>query len=396
LLIVSLSGLDLEVGIACFTIIAKFFHSVNREEDLKAVAFNTVGDVWINKGFSLRQSPPSFQRAAAVVSDAQVVFANLEGPLSMEGYPTEKLFNLRANPARIKDLLSLGINVVSLANNHIMDYGPDALLDTLELLDRHGVHHVGAGRELAAAWKPIHLESGGLRIAFLAFASTLPPGAAAGEGRPGVAPVRIFSALVMEPNPIMQEQPGTSPAMRTWSLDQDAAELQCQVETVKAEADFLILSAHWGVSGDEQPTSYQQTLAHLAVDAGADLIVGHHPHILQPVEIYRHKQIFYSLGNFIFEHLPPQTHAHLAWGIRMKPHSVYQRMSREAVILRVSLSHDGKVRSELLPLILDEEGHPWLVEGEEARKVLERIALLSEPYGVSLEIQNGRGLVQPA
>ena len=335
---------------------------------------------------------------AAVLNElkaADIAFANLEAPLTTRGVRAEKQNTLRADPCQIEDLLISGVDIVSLANNHMLDYGIDGLADTLVNLERHGVMQVGAGLNLEAARRTAVLEGPGGRMGFLAFASTLPQGFAADAERPGIAPIHATAAFVVE-NPLVQEQPGTPPPVITFPLQMDVDVTVESVRKLKAEAEFVVVSAHWGVAGQDAVMDYEREVARALIDAGCDLILGHHPHRLHGVEFYREKPIFYSIGNFVFEPLPPSGNSpHLSFRGRMTAANVYGVMRREGVLVDARVRSGHLERLSLLPLLLDGGGYPTLPQ-DAADSFITLLERLSEGMGTTFRAVDGEVEVSPA
>jgi len=277
-------------------------------------------------------------KVAHLLSDAHVAFVNLESPLSDKGTrKTEKDVTFRGRVALVDGLASAGIDVVSLANNHALDWGSAALLDTIDRLTAAGVASSGAGVDLAAARAPALLDTPAGKVAVLAYTSILPEGFAAGADRAGVNPTRP-----------------------------DQERLLADVNTANETADWVVVSLHWGVEYEGYANASQREFAHAIVDAGADLVLGHHPHVLQGFEIYRDKLIAYSLGDFVFDH--------------------YSRVTGEAVVLRVEMLQSGPPSFTLVPVYLaDPYGIPAVVTGAEADVILDRVAGFSERLGLQLE-----------
>jgi len=194
---------------------------------------------------------------------------NLENPITDRTQKVEKEFNFKMNPKYLGILELAGIDVVTLANNHVFDYGPEGLLDTIHYLDSIGVKHVGAGGNLSDARRPVVFEIKHLRVGLLGYF---------GNG--------AFAAT--------STQPGVAPRVKEM-LRSDIQALK-QIEKV----DYAVVNVHWGLEKSLYPQEWQIDLAHFAVDAGADLVVGHHSHVLQGVEKYKNSVIAYSLGNFLF------------------------------------------------------------------------------------------------
>ncbi len=208
---------------------------------------------------------------AAALKQADVAVANLECPIALGGDPAVKTYVFRAHPSMTAGLGRSGLNALSLANNHILDFGAEGLAETLRHLEARGIAVLGAGMDRADAERPLIYNIRGVRVALVAWVSYAPVNFAAGDNRPGVA-----------------------------YLD-DLDRMTRQIEAAKQRADVVVAILHGGKEYETSPTPQQQMAARRAVDAGADLVVGHHPHILQPTEIYKGKLIAYSLGDFVFD-----------------------------------------------------------------------------------------------
>lgn len=213
------------------------------------------------------------------IAAADLFIANQEFPFSDRGAPAaDKQFTFRLPPARLTVLEQMGVDVVTLANNHTLDYGQDALLDTCALLDGAGIVRIGAGADIDEAAKAEILEIKGKRIGFLAASRVYPDGSWAASGaRPGV--------------------------MSTY----DPAMLLEAIRRLRPDCDYLVVYVHWGIERNTSPEAYQVTMGRQYIDAGADLVVGSHPHVLQGIEYYKGKPILYSLGNFVFGSSIPET-----------------------------------------------------------------------------------------
>lgn len=357
------------------------------------VRFAFVGDVlW-------RDPLPETEAVAAaldLIGRADVAFGNLEGPASARGTAAPKPIRLRMDPGRLDDLARAGFRVVSVANNHILDYGIEAFLDTLEQLARRQIAAVGGAVNLQAARQPAVLTVDGVKVAFLAAASTLPPGFAAGDDRPGIAPIHVSETFQVDPG-ISLEQPGTSPFVHTRAWGPDIESAQAAVRQARQSADLVIFSIHWGVPAfwrapfQGELAEYQQPLGRALIDAGADLVVGHHPHSLHGIETYRGKPIVYSLGNFIF-HMPASIERSPLL-LRLPHHmeGLRDESWTASMIFVLQLGPAGTAAYEVWPLALDRAGNPSLLEGNEARTLIERIAVLSAPLGARVVFAEGRG-----
>jgi poly-gamma-glutamate synthesis protein (capsule biosynthesis protein) len=278
------------------------------------------------------------------------------------------LFAFHASPEFATDLKAIGFEGLSLANNHSLDYGYEALFETLDGLDRLGLRHVGAGRSLAEAMAPVVLEVRGQRIGVLAFTSLLPTGAAAAELRPGLAPIHVHVAY--EVNPYFEmEEPGNPPVVKSWADPEDLAAFIRAIQNLRPKVDFLIVSAHWGFGAGAELTEYQRPLGHALVDAGADVIFGNHVHAVHGVEVYRGKAILYSPGNFIAQQ-PREGLSDFA--IRL-----LDDMSSDGYAASLDLGTDGRYSVRITPTVTNEGGLPVFATGDARDRIADRLVSLS-------------------
>jgi poly-gamma-glutamate synthesis protein (capsule biosynthesis protein) len=212
-----------------------------------------------------------FAKVAPVLQKADIAFANLETPVSVRGQAAEKTFAFRSKPAALGGLQLAGIDGVTLANNHILDYGQNAMLDTLVHLDKYKIGHTGAGSNIDQAYKPYIKTVQGKKIAILGASRVLSgPSWYAGKNSPGAA-----SAYTAEP-------------------------LLGAIKKSAKDNDYTVVYLHWNEEFKDYPEKYARTLAKQMIDSGADIILGAHSHCLMGIEYYKHKPIYYSLGNFVF------------------------------------------------------------------------------------------------
>lgn len=360
-----------------------------------AIKLAVAGDVFLGRKLpgGAKDTGRSYSELFARMAAADITFINLESPYSERGYPTEKYTFLRSPPSLIDELDKMGVDVVTLANNHMLDYGYDALFDTLDLLDAKGVKRCGAGRDLPEAYAPAIFESNGIRIAFLGFSSTLPLGSAAGDARPGLAPIHVFSAFVLEPSPRTQEQPGSPPSVKTFPLQQDVTQMQEKIVAAKAKADFVVVAGHWGLASRYDLAEYQTVVGRALIDAGADVVLGHHSHTLQAIEIYAGKPILYSVGNFIFHDLPSTGNPQLSYGGVMTPELIKKRMPRETALFELHVDARGLKEVTIVPAWIEDDGNPRLASGDEPGRVLDILDSLSASFGTRIERDAGHGRI---
>jgi len=181
-------------------------------------------------------------------------------------------------------------------------------------------------------------------------------------------------------------QPGRLPSVQVSIADDDLKAASGCIERAKNDNDYVFVSVHWGVAFEDQFADYQQLLGRAMVDSGADFVVGHHPHAIQPIEFYQGGYIFYSLGNFIFHHLretptPEQL-------------SIFDRMSCDAIAVRLTLSKTGPTRVEVIPLQLNKHGMPGVGGAPASRELLERLRRWSASLGVRIMAKDNIGVVE--
>lgn len=238
------------------------------------VTLAAVGDVFFARGVAKQIEKHGayypFSKIAATFRKADIAFCNLECPLSKRGLPRHRRFLFRCDPNYAQVLKKTGFDVISLANNHTLDYGRDALMDTIRAVESAGMTPIGAGKGFDDSRRLRIVTKNGLRVGFLAFTD---------EPCVGVVP--------------QPHAPGAAAL--------DAHDLPRIVRKAKSRCDALVISFHWGVEYMKRPTERQRKVARACIDNGADLILGHHPHVLQPTETYKGKPIIYSMGGFVWD-----------------------------------------------------------------------------------------------
>lgn len=288
-----------------------------------------------------------FEHVREWLTKADVAFGNLEGPLTDRGEPaTNKQFVFRSPPEKVAGALArAGIRVVSLANNHSMDYGTVGLSDTVRALDQAGIRYAGAGESLAAARRPAVIDVNGTRVAFLAYSLTFPPEFWATAKTPGT--------------PFGHED-----------------HVRADVAAARKRADVVIVSFHWGREGTTVLRDYQMLLGHAAIDAGASAVLGHHPHILQAVERYRDGVILYSLGNFVF--------------------GSYSEQATRSVIAMLSFRDRRLTRVQFVPINVKNAEvvfQPRPLTGADADEVVRTLQGLSSAQGTDLVSRQGMAVL---
>ncbi|HEY3315460.1 MAG TPA: CapA family protein [Bacillota bacterium] len=285
------------------------------------VTLVAAGDILLDRGVAAQTKVHGWSyplaRVASRLKSADLAFANLEGPITDRGVGLPKQFVFRAPPEAARALRLAGLDVLSVANNHTLDYGSVGLLDTLDQLNQESIAAVGAGKDAGEARRPKVVEADGIKLAFLAY---------------NVFPNEVLAPVEDEPAVAMLEP-------RT---------LAEEIAAAKGLADVVVVSIHWGEEFSRVPTKGQRDLARAAIDAGAGLVLGHHPHVLQPLEAYHGGLIAYSLGNLVFDPDRPE--------------------AAQSALLTVRLSRSGVVGFDVEPLVI-RAAQPRPAKGDEAAGV---------------------------
>jgi poly-gamma-glutamate capsule biosynthesis protein CapA/YwtB (metallophosphatase superfamily) len=301
--------------------------------DTNRVQLSFVGDVLLGSTVQTLLKKNGYDYPYSGLKDElkrpDLTIANLETPITTGGVAQSKEFVYRSSPDTLPSFKSAGFDLVNLANNHIMDYGREGLMDTFGHLENNGIKYVGAGRNAEEAFSPVILESKGMKIAFLGFSRVVPDGSwKAGKKTPGVADTYSYKVPVE------------------------------YIKKARKMADLVVVIAHWGTERQDRHGSEQTDLAHRYIDAGADLIIGGHPHVLQGFEQYKGKWIAYSTGNFIFT-------------------TRYDvRKTLDSAIVEASCSKSGSCDLNLIP-VYTELAKPVQMTGDSARKLLARLTQVS-------------------
>ncbi len=267
----------------------------------------------------------SFLKVSDFLKSADITFANLENPITDGPIVIPFEMRLRADPGIEQALKNAGFDILSLANNHTPDFGVTGIIDTIDYLDKVGIFHVGAGQNSEMANNPVYISRNGITFAFLAYndMDVVPSFYEATDARPGTAFMRKEKMVEM-------------------------------VKLAKEKADFVIISMHSGTEYTDKPNQSQINFARTAIDAGAELVIGHHPHVVQPIEKYNGKYILYSLGNFIFD--------------QMQSDEVKQGLA-----VKIYFDKTGIKQIWPVPVLIQDYSQPKFLEGDKADKVLERL-----------------------
>lgn len=409
---------------------------------------------------------PDFVEVFDVIRSQEFGFTNLEVLLNdYKGIPAAQSGGTYAGaPTALADEIKwAGFHMVARANNHSLDYSYEGLRITTDTLNKKGIAHAGVGGNLAEARSPAYHEAPFGRVALLSASSSFAPWGRAGhtrpdvQGRPGLSPLRYttkyyiakehFETMKQVEQSLglkafkektkklgwigAQDKEGEltiggltfiesdSPEIDTEPNPQDVQEIAKWIKDARRQADWVLftLHAHEAHLDRVVPAKFVVSFARACIDAGADMFIGHGPHLLRGIEIYKGKPIFYSLGNFIFQNdlvykHPQDIYDRFGLSLEATPADIYDTRSTNDTtgfpsdpvywesVIAITHFEDGKLTEiELVPLCLGHEkprpqrGRPFMARGEEALKILEDIKRLSEPFGTSIVIKGERGFI---
>jgi poly-gamma-glutamate synthesis protein (capsule biosynthesis protein) len=314
------------------------------------VKFSAVGDVLLDRG--VRKSIESnniyfpFEKIAEQIKSNDINFFNLETPIAKEsdGYRINKRFSFRSDPDVIAGLKFAGFNIAAVANNHTIDFGKSGFLKTMTYLKNDSITPVGGGANQNEAFSPVIITKNGEKFAFFGFLEFLLEGV-------------VFNDF--QPYPAFGD------------LDR----LCNEIRKIRKDVTYVIVSFHWGQEGAAIPTSKQIEIAHEVIDAGADLILGHHPHVLQSIESYKGKLIFYSLGNFIFDNV--------------------DKLQNETVIFKCVFKKGKLLNPHLIPVKI-KNTQPQLADSLSRIDIFNHLTKVSKYFNTSLIMSENIIKINPA
>ncbi len=436
-----------------------FFLNANEQSqkpsDKQVFTMALTGDSIITRRLSV-YNEPEFLQMVELLRRADVAFTNLEVLFhDYEPFPMHQSGGtyMRADPALAKELTWAGFDLVSRANNHTGDYGLLGMRLTTKYVDEAGLVHAGVGESLPEAREAKFLETAKARVALISCASTFPDHVRAGKSRgdipprPGLNPLRYSTTYEVTEDhmkalrQVLQDLgmrvpkkddalrafgrcfiKSKTPAIHTEINKEDLEEIAAVVRNASRLADYTIVTIHAHESDRDRsaPAKFLVTFAQAMIDAGADVIVGHGPHVLRAIEIYKGKPIFYSLSNFIFQNetldrLPYENYerykldsnAHVA-DFNDKRYNLDRRgfPSKqeywESVIAVPVWKGKKVVEIKLYPVSLGfgksrtVRGRPLFADEDLSKKIIEDIKRLSEPFGTTVDFQDGIGIVKLA
>jgi poly-gamma-glutamate capsule biosynthesis protein CapA/YwtB (metallophosphatase superfamily) len=325
-----------------------------------------VGDVRI----SFTDPKVIFEHVQPTLSAADIAFCQLETVYSTRGErdPHSRI-SFRAAPEEAPALKAAGFDVISLAGNHCMDYGHDALFDTIKYLRAAGLKTAGTGANLAEAAEPAIIEHNGNRVGFLSYNSIMSETWCAEANRPGCNPMKIYSS----DGKFNSGETSQGRRLDTAAGPEALAAMARSLKDLKSRADVAVVSIHWGLAlSPADLAGYQRALGHALIDAGADLVLGHHPHVLKAVEVYKGKAIFHSIGNFAFDQSKPLSAAAQALcpGYFDDPEYVNYKFpvdSRRTMMINCTIVDRQLRRVAVRPAYINPHAQPLLLSREDKR-----------------------------
>jgi poly-gamma-glutamate capsule biosynthesis protein CapA/YwtB (metallophosphatase superfamily) len=362
----------------------------NKEKD---VLFYAAGDIAPD-----RENPSEcFELVSKTLNTADIVFCQLETVFSTRGTRLPQARHaVMVNPKAAKAVKEAGFNLVSFAGNHCMDWGREAFIDTIDYLRKENISVIGVGANITEARKPAIFDIKGTKTAFLSYNTILPMGYWAEETRPGCAPMRAWTLYEQ----IEHDQPGTPCRIHTFPHEEDTKAMVDDIKKAKSMSDVVIVSMHWGIHFVPAVlAAYQREMAHIAIDNGADLILGHHAHILKGIEVYKGKVIFYSLCNFAVDLRMDKAHAegkgfkeiqklNPDWIPDFEALYNFPTDSQKTIIVK-SIISKGTIKSvSFLPVFVNKKtAQPEILNSKDARfgQVIKYLDDISKDQGLNTE-----------
>ena len=316
------------------------------DNEADKISLSFVGDVLVEQYVSAITEREGYdylyKPSMLYLSEPDLTAGNLEFPITKRGVPVEGTpYVFKGSPDVLPSMRNAGFDVMSLANNHTLDQGVEGMLDTMKYLDKAGIAHMGAGKNDTEAFTPLIKEVRGIKVAYIGISRVLP-----------------FNSWKADKN--------VAGVAETYDTKRAVA----AIAKAKKQADVVVVMVHWGKERVDQPEEYQKDFGRQYIDAGADLVIGSHPHVLQGFEMYKGKWIAYSLGNFIFSNYPKEKAA-------------------ETGVLDALCSKNGDCELTFHPMITV-QAQPTPLKADTAKAMLDRLSALS--FGVKL---NEDGTIVP-
>jgi poly-gamma-glutamate capsule biosynthesis protein CapA/YwtB (metallophosphatase superfamily) len=322
-----------------------------KQSPSETLTITAVGDIMLSRKVArfIKEENDAyypFKKVSPWLESGDITFGNLESPFGRGGKPIPgKGIWFKAEPEYASVLKTVGFDVLSVANNHILDFDSEVLLENLEVIDSLGLHSIGAGRNIEEARSPVIIEKNGTKVAFLGYSDFY----------------NIFWDWSYQRSFVAKEDlPGVAPL--------DLKVMEEDIKRVRDSVDMVVVSVHWGVEESPRPSAEQRQMAHALWEAGADVILGHHPHVLQGIEVKDGNVVAYSLGNFVFDQ---------PW-----------EDNRQSVILNLDFNM-GKLSGLRLVPVYTKDGRALPAEGDKSEAILDKIVKLSGELDTVLAIRQG-------
>jgi poly-gamma-glutamate capsule biosynthesis protein CapA/YwtB (metallophosphatase superfamily) len=357
-----------------------------------------VGDVMVKRD----QPETAFDLVRPLFEQADITFGNCESTYATSGSDNPATRGVvRADPKNVDGLSYAGFDIMSFANNHHLDAGYEAFFETIDHVTAKGIAICGVGKDLDEARTPTIIERDGTKVAFLAYSTIMFPGYEAAPNKPGCAPLNIITHYSMSEI----EQPGCEARISTVVYPDSLVVLKEDIARAKTQADVVVVSVHWGIHFTPVAVAdYESELGRAAIDAGADLVLGHHQHILKGIEVYQGKVIFHGLANFVMDvHLKALANNP---GVKaMQKHNPeyavayyedyptypFHPLARQTVIAKAVI-HDKSVTSvSFVPVLINPQGQPEPLRSGDPRfeEVAEYQQRISKEVGFTTEFAAG-------
>ncbi len=346
---------------------------VKPAHDENSVSILLMGDMNIQH----RRDPASgFKHIMPTLNQGDVLFCNLEGPFAGTSPGTPDIPHKKSwthsDPLMVEGLVAAGFDAVGVANN--VTYPYQALMRSLEVLDKAGIRHTGGGENMKEATKPVIITKKGVKIGFVQYATTVFPfNHAASATQPGIAEMKVLTSYQPPPN---LDKPAQPPIVHAVPDPMYLEDMKANLNSLKEKVDIVVASFHWGVSGVTEPHEYQRIIGHAAVEAGADIVFGHGAHKLQTIEMWQDRPIFYCVGNAVFDW----------WKVRS---------SLNGLLIRAVVEDKKLSQVSFVPLQRDQDNAPILYDpkSEMGKKLLTRIDGKGGIYRARLEVHGNEVVV---
>ncbi|MBI4331124.1 MAG: CapA family protein [Chloroflexi bacterium] len=325
-----------------------------------------VGDVILK-----REDPESmFPLVAATLKEPDILFGQMDFISSSKSPGMHMSSGNPSHPRAVTALKNAGFDIMSCASNHTLDFGESCFLDSVDLVKKAGITVIGAGKNITEARQPAIIEKNGTKIGFLGYCTVLPRGYEAKADKPGAAPMRATTSYEQ-----VDWQPGMPPRILSFAHKEDLETMLADVKKLRPLVDILVLSLHWGVHYIESIIGmYQKEIGHAAIDAGVDVILGHHAHLLKGIEVYKGKVIFHSLGNFSVDSRPIEPVVNdtlwklLRWEMDPGPPPyAYAPVSRKATLGKLLISGKKITRVSYVPVLANRQLQPEILRESDPR-----------------------------